>query len=574
MVLTELDVFKKCVASKTTMTKLAGEILRIKDVKSKQTSKIMLKLYYKVWSGLTKFLRSQCSQQRCVYFSLLGSFCSISHFEGSRNPSHEQVYLYIPDAKFLDRGGFKNIDDDYNKGPYSDTKMHKVNVSPSSIAHVCDTNTEAVTFILKDIINKSINLSKEAISIRLGLKIGHVNISKHKVFFESLSSSFNDYSSNGMNRLIGRRMHKSFGNGTKYASMSMKTSVRTPGSAQSIYSGMSRRIHASNPNPQAGETIHPKFNKTMYDTFVGQDPAALSVKRDNSAKPFQKLPFPFVSGMVGGHSYTKPGKKVFFTKRPDNKDVLTHQLQQISYNKLKKRNDYENARSQDNDLLRSIKFNMNREELKKRQMNDVFKTQYKAVNDNQRIDQEKLRKLKLESKYHDKYNFFPYTHGDEIEKKRIEQKELLTQELRDKYSQEYSESATNRRDIHSVLYRRSPEGKLKVDTHKLNQSFTNDLYSPRNNGSESSQFGVMKSYNGKVPVKFLTGYPAFLTPSKHYPYRRLNDTHVESVMQSAVKRYEEGLKVKEKEKVDDAKLFKKQLEDNNSYYGKYFIKII
>jgi ribosomal protein S20 len=55
-----------------------------------------------------------------------------------------------------------------------------------------------------------------------------------------------------------------------------------------------------------------------------------------------------------------------------------------------------------------------------------------------------------------------------------------------------------------------------------------------------------------MPFKFLTNYPKFLRPSKHYPHRRLNDKHVESVMKSALHRFEKDLKDKEKEKYEDA----------------------
>jgi len=285
-----------------------------------------------------------------------------------------------------------------------------------------------VSFILKDIIQRSIKLTKEGISIRLGMKVGYINLSTGKVSFDaSGNQNVEDYSSHSMNRLINRRFNNGSGD---IADMSMKTSVKTPGSAASMYSSRLKHVHASNPNPQHGEYEHPRFNKTMYETFLGNDSGMHS--RELSMKQANKLPFPFVSGMIGGHSYTKPGKRVFFNKRLNDKEVLLHQLEQIDYNKLKVKTDQENGRSQDNDLLKDIKENINKEEFKKRQFNEIFKTQYKQYNDNKRVENEKFKKFQLEAKNGEKYNFFPYTHGDEIEKKRIEQKEFLTEELRNK----------------------------------------------------------------------------------------------------------------------------------------------
>ena len=519
MVYTELDVFKKWVTSKNTIDRLGIRILALQDAKSKQCNKDMLKLFYKVWSGLTKFIRSQVTQQRWVYFSLLGSFSSISNFEGTNTTNDKEDYWFVPDIKFLDRGKFKFSDDRNNKNPYSDVKKAKINVSPSSIAQVCNTNSEAVSYILKDTIQKAISLSKDGISSRLNMKVGFLNIYQNKILFEPIKSAYNDNAPSAMNKLIGRRTNKSIGGGSKLMNLSMRSSVRTPGSVTSMYTGKSKFIHASNPNPQIGANLYPKVNSTMYNSFMGRDPNATA--REKSVKNSTKLPFPFMSGMFVHHQYSKPGKRVFFEKRTDNKEVLSHQLKQISYKEQKKINDQENAKFQDNELLYNIKQNINKEEVKKKQFNDMFKLKYKNYNDNKRIENENIMKLRIEHKNQEKYNFFPYTHGDEIEKKRIDQKNLLTNEVREKYSRVGSHSQSRKQG--------------------LNSTFTNGMHmmnggSSPIHSSPSSDFMGMKSFNGKVPVKFVTGYPAFLTPHKHYPYRRLNDTHIENTMQSAVKR--------------------------------------
>ena len=101
MVYTELDVFKKCISSKTTQTKLGGEILCFSKPQSKESVKAMLKLYYKVWSGFSKFIRAQVTQQRCVYFSLVGSFTTVANFEGTQSDKDKESYCYIPDMQFL-----------------------------------------------------------------------------------------------------------------------------------------------------------------------------------------------------------------------------------------------------------------------------------------------------------------------------------------------------------------------------------------------------------------------------------------------------------------------------------------
>lgn len=219
MVYTELDVFKICLGNKSTIQKLSKDILKCEDYKSKQSLKEWLKLYYKVWSGLTKFIRSQCSQNRWVHFSLVGSFSSVSNLENNKDESKQNVYWFIPDVSFLDKGNYKFQEDQCNKNPYSEIKIAKVNVSPSSIANVCSTTPEAVSYILKDIVSKSIKLSKEGKSVRLALKIGYLNLYQGKVLFDTLLETNNDYSTASLNKLIGRRAHKSYGGGTKFSNV-------------------------------------------------------------------------------------------------------------------------------------------------------------------------------------------------------------------------------------------------------------------------------------------------------------------------------------------------------------------
>lgn len=382
-------------------------------------------------------------------------------------------------------------------------------------------------------------MCREGINVRLNMKIGNLVMQHQKVCFEPTSGTpHSEYSTHSLNRLIGRRMNNSFGGNTKLLDLSVRTSVKTPGSRASMYSGRSKFVHASNPNPQIGTQVHPKFNKTMYDSFMGKDIGM--GKRDKSAKNSERLPFPFVSGLLGGHDYTKPGKKVFFDKRLDNKEVLQYQLEQINYKGLKNKNDYDNERDQDKNLIKSIKDNISKEEFKRRKFNELFKTNYKMYNDNKLIENENSKRLFLEAKNAEKYNFFPFTHGDEIEKKRINQKNQLTEELRDKYSRVNSESSAREKAL-------------------MGSSFTHGMYSTGGispNQTLNSELLGMKSTNGRVPVKYISGYPSFLTPFKQYPYRRLNDTHVENTMQSAVKRYEEELMAKQQERMEDADRFK------------------
>jgi hypothetical protein len=59
---------------------------------------------------------------------------------------------------------------------------------------------------------------------------------------------------------------------------------------------------------------------------------------------------------------------------------------------------------------------------------------------------------------------------------------------------------------------------------ELNKTYTGGYNSP------AKDFGGNASINGKVPIRYISDYPSFLKPNKHYAYRRLNDSHVETTM--------------------------------------------
>jgi hypothetical protein len=99
---------------------------------------------------------------------------------------------------------------------------------------------------------------------------------------------------------------------------------------------------------------------------------------------------------------------------------------------------------------------------------------------------------------------------------------------------------------------------MKKEMIQQNQTFSHRI-------NEKNDFVNAVSVNGKVPVKYMSQYPIFLKPNKHHPYRRLNDTHVETVMQEALQRYEQTLVNNQKDKQKDALQFKEQLLQNRSY---------
>lgn len=72
----------------------------------------MLKSLYKVWSGFTKFIKSQVMQDRCVDVSFLGKFFK-----------NKDRFTFIPSIEFIDAGGFIFREDDANISPFISNKV-------------------------------------------------------------------------------------------------------------------------------------------------------------------------------------------------------------------------------------------------------------------------------------------------------------------------------------------------------------------------------------------------------------------------------------------------------------------
>lgn len=74
-------------------------------------NKHALKLFYKVWSGFTKYIRSQCKQGRVFSCPFIGKFAQ------SKNNSDE--FCFAPSLDFIESANFKYEEDEYNLSPFT-----------------------------------------------------------------------------------------------------------------------------------------------------------------------------------------------------------------------------------------------------------------------------------------------------------------------------------------------------------------------------------------------------------------------------------------------------------------------
>jgi hypothetical protein len=83
MRLNERDLLKVCVENPVYLSKALGHTEGETGLQTLEQKKEMLKYFYKAWSGLTKFIFSQCSgKNQCVDFPLVGRFMKAKSEEG------------------------------------------------------------------------------------------------------------------------------------------------------------------------------------------------------------------------------------------------------------------------------------------------------------------------------------------------------------------------------------------------------------------------------------------------------------------------------------------------------------
>lgn len=186
-----------------------------KETKEAQESvhkKEELKYIYRVWSGYTRYLRSQAVQGRCINCPFIGKFVKRQSLEeGQRkfggpkrgdqpfttnvlpnaNPPStsydHKKYVYFPAMDFIDSANLIYKEDIENLSPlHKALGLKVVQMSYSSIAVSCNTNKTTVLNCLKEIFSTILTLLKNGSEITLDLKIGTLNIlSGKKLMFRN-----------------------------------------------------------------------------------------------------------------------------------------------------------------------------------------------------------------------------------------------------------------------------------------------------------------------------------------------------------------------------------------------------
>ena len=147
----EVDIFKHCISEPLTIKDLDSLHLIEDDDggkshPEKRQQRRLVSLFYKVWSGFTKFVRSQIARNKPVFSPFVGRFYP---------RDNGAVAAFMPCVEFIDLGKFHFQENEWNLNPYSTEAKEKVTrVSSHSIASVVGTSQDSVNSILREIFTR------------------------------------------------------------------------------------------------------------------------------------------------------------------------------------------------------------------------------------------------------------------------------------------------------------------------------------------------------------------------------------------------------------------------------------
>ena len=167
--------------------------LRQSDLKLDEASKRkgMLKILMKIWSGVTKFIKSQTTQGKKVDTGYFGTFYMVENIENADMKSDMSMdlrkFYYQPSTKFLDEHGISLIENEYNINPYQSLGKKIVKLHIQGIAYVCSCSPDLVTYLLSEftkLIGKLATTHKrDNKMLVLNFKIGYLKVKQQKLRF-------------------------------------------------------------------------------------------------------------------------------------------------------------------------------------------------------------------------------------------------------------------------------------------------------------------------------------------------------------------------------------------------------
>ena len=146
--------------------------------------RFIIKTYLKVWSGFTKFIRSQTAQGKVVDTGILGLFYMDAVTKNMIVNSEISVdfnnFYYQPTIRMLDETEIILHENEFNISPYNELTQQVIKMNISGIASVWHCRSETVNHVLHEFAKKLYSTIKNTEIfnqlIVINLRIGYLKI--------------------------------------------------------------------------------------------------------------------------------------------------------------------------------------------------------------------------------------------------------------------------------------------------------------------------------------------------------------------------------------------------------------
>lgn len=527
-----MEIMKKAVSNPVYSKTLADDLE--KENTLVPGKKQALKLFYKVWSGFTKYIKSQWKQKRVFSWPFIGKFWTAK--------DSDSQFAFVPSLEFIESGNFKYEENEFNLSPFKDFSDDKiVQMSATSIAQVWGTTKARVLNVLKDIFLRFIESAKHSEMPSLDIKIGTIKVSSDNwLFFENNTEAF--IGPDGLEQLVktipGTDKVVNVAQGTpsvysKMSNLSTLRSVKTPMTiGKSSVKSQARSTKWSffkGNNSQEIETV----SRASKNRSIRSDRRRLinsdSLRHDMLNNTEIIPEYPHLKDFIKRHTEYRFGKKMGIDHAILNhKTIMEEQLKQIQDKQMRDKFDQLQKREDELKGYLTLKYDIDRD--KKEREIELIQKRREFMHAIEDLKTQKAIKSKFDKdiEHLDTYNYFPYTHGDTIEKKRADLNVAL--------KNDFKEHLQNRKVILKREKESASSKRSAIEEMILNSRQNSPDLDPQN---KARSFSLNNRYEEPSTV--------FMKPHKVYYKRFIPDDKIQNNSKMALKLYEEHL-LKEKEK--------------------------
>jgi len=355
----------------------------------------------------------------------------------------------------------------------------------------------------------------------IDVKIGTINIDKdRKLWFEN---TFENPSNQTLNtsHLVGRT-----GGGPKsvFSQMSHASTMR---SGQTPMTNCSQSSVASNArsskwsffknNCNRNTGVASRHSKNSYIRSEQRRILNSSGNINNISQKEAQVPYPHLVSFIKKHTDNRFGKKMDIDNTQTNRTVMHDQMKQIQDKQIQEQEDKIKRREEELKGYLSLKNGIDRDQ--KENEIELLNKRREFLNSIEELKQHKTMKQALDKVNSHQYddNYFPYTHGDNIEKNREDIKGLQNKDMRNYYKNKKTEM-------------------MRGSKHSKHSK--HDAMSPMSNSRRSMLQSESKkrSASSNQPTEDI-----FMKPHKTHKYRFLAEECLEDNNRKALKMYERDL---------------------------------